>query len=43
MEHEGIMNAAISGDADLASEQLLNHYRKTGAFLVGLLGEAELG
>ncbi|MCO4841232.1 MAG: GntR family transcriptional regulator [Rhodobacteraceae bacterium] len=42
-EHEGIMNAAISGDADLASEQLLNHYRKTGAFLVGLLGEAELG
>ena len=35
-EHEQIMEAAINGDADLASERLLNHYRQTGAFLVGL-------
>ncbi|NNK77803.1 MAG: GntR family transcriptional regulator [Litoreibacter sp.] len=41
-EHEGIMNAAIAGDVEAACEQLLNHYRKTGAFLVGLLDEADL-
>ncbi len=32
-EHESIMNAAIHGDADFASEYLLQHYRETGAFL----------
>lgn len=36
-EHEGIMRAAITGEAELASERLLNHYRQTGAFLTGLL------
>ncbi|MFY0692200.1 MAG: GntR family transcriptional regulator [Paracoccaceae bacterium] len=41
-EHEDIMNAAISGDADAASRHLLDHYRQTGAFLVGLLDEADL-
>lgn len=35
-EHAGIMQAAINGDADLASERLQNHYRQTGAFLTGL-------
>lgn len=35
-EHERIMHAAINGDADLASEHLLHHYRQTGAFLAGL-------
>lgn len=42
-EHQSIMDAAIAGDVDQASEHLLTHYRKTGAFLVGLLEEAELG
>lgn len=32
-EHEGIMNAAINRDADLASQLLLKHYTDTGAFL----------
>lgn len=41
-EHQSIMEAAIGGDADRASAHLLSHYRETGAFLVGLLGEADL-
>ena len=41
-EHKSIMEAAIAGDADAASVHLLNHYRETGAFLVGLLGAAKL-
>ncbi|MDA9361867.1 GntR family transcriptional regulator [Ascidiaceihabitans sp.] len=41
-EHQSIMAAAIAGDADEASAQLLSHYRETGAFLAGQLGEAEL-
>ncbi|MEO9825608.1 MAG: GntR family transcriptional regulator [Paracoccaceae bacterium] len=41
-EHQSIMEAAIAGDADAASAHLLSHYRETGAFLVGLLGEAKL-
>jgi DNA-binding GntR family transcriptional regulator len=40
MEHEAIMKAAIAGDADAASAALLAHYRETGAYLDGLLGEA---
>jgi GntR family carbon starvation induced transcriptional regulator len=43
VEHEGIMEAAIAGDADAVSERLSQQYRRTGAFLVGLLGEAERG
>ncbi|MDA8746751.1 GntR family transcriptional regulator [Litoreibacter sp.] len=42
-EHRSIMEAAISGDAETASTHLLSHYRETGAFLVGLLDEAQLG
>ena len=40
-EHKNIMESAIAGDADAASAHLLRHYRETGAFLVGLLDEAE--
>ena len=32
-EHQQILNAAISGNADLSAELLINHYEKTGAFL----------
>jgi GntR family transcriptional regulator, carbon starvation induced regulator len=32
-EHVGILEAAVQRDADLASDRLLSHYRKTGAFL----------
>lgn len=35
-EHRGIMEAATAGNADLASERLLSHYRQTGAFLAGM-------
>ena len=41
-EHANIMEAALAGKADLASEHLLSHYRQTGAFLAGLLDEAAL-
>ncbi len=41
-EHKNIMESAIAGDADAACEHLLDHYRKTGAFLVGVLDEAKL-
>lgn len=41
-EHASIMQATIAGNADLASDLLLKHYRKTGAFLVDVLGAAEL-
>lgn len=41
-EHSGILSAAIGRDADVASERLLNHYRLTGAFLSGLLGNGTL-
>ncbi len=40
-EHRDIMDAAISGDADLASDHLLSHYRKTGAFLADLFDGTE--
>ncbi|WP_373236800.1 GntR family transcriptional regulator [Cohaesibacter celericrescens] len=39
-EHDGILQAAIDGDIDLASERLVNHYQQTGAFLTGLLAGA---
>ena len=42
-EHTSIMEAAIGGDADRASQHLSSHYRETGAFLVGLLGENSAG
>ncbi len=35
-EHLGIMEAAISGDAESASERLLMHYRSTGTYLMEL-------
>jgi len=41
-EHEGIMYAAIAGEEDLASERLLDHYRKTGAFLAAYFKKADL-
>ncbi|MCT8161760.1 GntR family transcriptional regulator [Pseudoruegeria sp. SHC-113] len=41
-EHSGILAAAVARDADLASERLLAHYRKTGAFLAGLIDEGTL-
>lgn len=41
-EHTGILNAAVARDADLASDRLLNHYKMTGAFLSGLLGNGTL-
>lgn len=41
-EHEAIMQAAISGEAESATEQLLTHYRKTGAFLADALAASEL-
>jgi GntR family transcriptional regulator, carbon starvation induced regulator len=40
-EHEVIMQAALFGDADTASERLTRHYRETGTHLVGLLGKSE--
>ncbi len=39
-EHEAILDAALARDADAAARLLLEHYRKTGAFLNGLFGEA---
>lgn len=41
-EHEDIMQAAIANRADDASDRLLNHFRTTGAFLVGSLAKKEL-
>jgi len=41
-EHQGILDAAVARDADAASERLISHYRKTGDFLVGLMGNGGL-
>lgn len=41
-EHAGILDAAVARDANLASDRLLNHYRMTGAFLSGLIGNGNL-
>lgn len=40
-EHQAILTASIEGDADRASERLLEHYNKTGAFLAEVFGAAE--
>lgn len=42
-EHASILSAAIARDADVACERLINHYKLTGAFLAGLLGDGRLG
>ena len=42
-EHENILDAVLAGDAELASECLVSHYRRTGAFVRGMLEEMELG
>ena len=39
-EHAEIMREAIAGNADTASDALLSHYRKTGAFLAGFFRDA---
>jgi len=41
-EHSGILDATVAQDADRASALLLDHYRTTGAYLSGLLGEGAL-
>ncbi|MEO1797897.1 MAG: GntR family transcriptional regulator [Pseudomonadota bacterium] len=41
-EHAGILEAAVARDADLASERLLSHYRITGDYLAGLLGDGQI-
>ena len=42
-EHAGILAAAIARDADTASTRLLDHYKLTGEFLAGLLGDGTFG
>ena len=37
-EHEDIFDAAVRGDAEVASEALLSHYRLTGEYLKTQLG-----
>ncbi len=41
-EHTRILNAAVSRNAEEASAELLNHYRTTGAYLSGFLGDGLL-
>ncbi|ASJ76660.1 GntR family transcriptional regulator [Granulosicoccus antarcticus] len=41
-EHLGIMEAAIAGDAELASERLLAHYCSTGTYLMELFESDDL-
>lgn len=40
-EHADIMAAALSRDADLATERLSQHFRQTGAFLAAQLSDDE--
>lgn len=40
-EHQGILDAMVARNADLAAERLRNHYTMTGAFLSGLLDQGE--
>ncbi|WP_114285762.1 GntR family transcriptional regulator [Candidatus Halocynthiibacter alkanivorans] len=40
-EHDNILRAALERNADQAAELLLSHYRKTGAFLTGLIATSE--
>lgn len=41
-EHLAILDAAVKGDADTASERLIGHYRVTGEFLAGLIERGDL-
>ncbi|MEM9708520.1 MAG: GntR family transcriptional regulator [Pseudomonadota bacterium] len=41
-EHRGILDAAIARQADLASVRLIQHYRMTGEYLAGLIGNGKL-
>ncbi|MDA8584704.1 GntR family transcriptional regulator [Rhodobacteraceae bacterium] len=41
-EHMAILDAIVARDADLASDHLLSHYKKTGAFLSGILDGIDL-
>ena len=41
-EHLSILDAAISGDSDLCSAHLLDHYRKTGTYLIELFDADQL-
>lgn len=41
-EHQSIVDAALMGDGDLASELLNEHYTRTGNYLAGLLTDMEL-
>jgi len=36
-EHKAILDAAINRDVDMASSQLVSHYRNTGDYLAGLM------
>lgn len=40
-EHAGILDAAVSRDADLASQRLIDHYRLTGDFLSNYMTQVE--
>lgn len=39
-EHDAILQAALKKDAESASSSLLDHYRKTGAYLTDLMGDS---
>ena len=41
-EHTGIIEALVARDAEVASARLLKHYKLTGDYLAGLLGQGEL-
>ena len=41
-EHQGLLDAVVARDVELASERLKSHYTLTGAFLSGLLDHGEL-
>ncbi|MEO0486840.1 MAG: GntR family transcriptional regulator [Pseudomonadota bacterium] len=41
-EHQGILDAAVARDADTASARLISHYRRTGEFVVELIGSGGL-
>lgn len=40
-EHKAILDAAISGDMECASSELVSHYRKTGGYLAELIEEPQ--
>ncbi|MDD9715775.1 GntR family transcriptional regulator [Dinoroseobacter sp. PD6] len=41
-EHQAILDAVVARDVDRAREALISHYKMTGAFLAGLLGDGAL-